>query len=116
MNGTSNTKGIIQKSYRFPWYMPWKVNDLKIGQGKDVPIEVTWDCQDSDFTIIFPANGTPFPTSEIHSTNKHASATLDAARLGKLRKSTVRYAIILTDPGNEDVVEGENSPPTMVIE
>ena len=115
MNGTSITRGTIEKSYRFPWYMPWKVNDLHIGQDLKLPVEVTWDCEDSDFSIIFPATTCPFASPEIHSVNKHASAEVVPSVRGRL-KGKIRYAIILTDDGKQDVVEGESSPPTMVIE
>lgn len=110
------THGKIGGKYKFPWYMPYKVDLLRVKVDSASPTKVTWECPDSEFTVWFPQNNNPLVGSnEVYSKNRVAEAQVKPFKLEKGEHKKFFYGILLTDTDKEDVVEG-NSPPTMIIE
>ncbi len=107
--------GKIEEKFKMPWYMPWKVNEMRVKADPKEKTKVTWRCEDSDFILWFPKNRNPFDgDNEISSKNRQAEANVRPYD-DKLIKpgAKFRYCILLLD--KEDMVEGD-SPPTMIIE
>jgi len=107
----SNPNVKIEQRYRFPWFRPWKVDQMSEKPGNTV----SWSCDDSDFVVMFPSNHNPLAGSNEVYGKKGTPAQAQIKPQDQMVKSGAEfyYCILLVDA--VDIGEG-GSPPKMIIE